>query len=59
MQIVLATHAVGCLADFLHRGQQQADEHGDDRNHHQQLDQREPLLPLADMKHRLPPQKEQ
>jgi hypothetical protein len=30
-----ALHASGGLADFLHGGQQQADEHGDDGNHHQ------------------------
>src|SRR5207247_1142338 len=31
----------GGLADLLDGGQQQADQDGDDRDHHQQLDQRE------------------
>src|SRR5262249_23748885 len=34
-------HACGGLADLLHGGEQQADEDGDDRDHHQKLDQRE------------------
>jgi hypothetical protein len=40
-EVVLAFHAVGGLAYFLHGGDQQADEDGDDGDHHQQLDQRE------------------
>src|SRR5262249_53109810 len=41
LEVVLAAHAVGGLADLLHRGQKQADQDRDDGNHHQQLDQRE------------------
>src|SRR5205807_4940018 len=41
LKVVLATHAGGRLADLLHGGQQQADQNGDDGDHHQQLDQRE------------------
>src|SRR5262249_42664974 len=37
LEVVLAPSAVGGLADLLDGGQ----EHGDDRYHHQQLDQRE------------------
>jgi hypothetical protein len=40
-EVVLALGACGGLADFLHGGQQQADQDGDDGDHHQQLDQRE------------------
>src|SRR5207248_3681226 len=32
-------HAVGRLADFLDRGQQQTDQHRDDGNDHQQFDE--------------------
>jgi hypothetical protein len=41
LEVVHALGPAGRLADFLHRGQQQADEDGDDGDHHQQLDQRE------------------
>jgi len=41
VEVVLAAHAVGGLADLLDGGQQQADQDGDDGDHHQQLDQRE------------------
>ena len=46
LEVALAAGAVGRLAHLLHRGQEQSDQHGDDGNHHQQLDQREaaPLL---------------
>src|SRR5262249_43827392 len=40
-EVVLALGAGGGLAHLLHRGQQQADEDGDDGDHHQQLNQRE------------------
>src|SRR5262249_52709530 len=40
-QVVLAAHAVGGLAHLLDGGQQQADQDGDDGDHHQQLDQGE------------------
>ena len=42
LQVVLAAQPGGGLADLLHGGQEQADEHRDDGDHHQQLDQREP-----------------
>ena len=42
LQVVLALHAGGGLADLLDGGQEQADQDRDDRDHHQQLDQREP-----------------
>ena len=38
-QVVLTSGPVSRLAHLLHSGQQQADEHGDDSNHHQQLDE--------------------
>jgi hypothetical protein len=41
LQIVGALQAGGGLADLLDGGQEQADEDGDDGDHHQQLDQRE------------------
>ena len=41
LEVVRALHPVGGLADLLDRGQQQADQDGDDGDHHQQLDQRE------------------
>src|SRR5262249_27165223 len=41
LQVVLALDACGGLADLLHGRQQQADEDGDDGDHHQQLNQRE------------------
>jgi len=41
LQVVLGRHAGGGFADFLHGRQQQADQDGDDGDHHQQLDQRE------------------
>ena len=43
VQVVLAAGLVRRLTDFLHRGQQQADEHADDGDDHQQLNQGEPL----------------
>src|SRR5262245_19369957 len=39
LQVVGALHPVGGLADLLHRGQQEADQDRDDRNHDEQLDQ--------------------
>jgi hypothetical protein len=41
LEAVAARHACGGLAHLLHRRKKQADEDGDDRYHHQQLDQRE------------------
>jgi len=40
-EVVRAAHAGGSLADLLHGGEQEADEDGDDGDHHQQLDQGE------------------
>jgi len=42
VHVVDAGRAAGGLADLLDGGEQQADEDGDDGDHHQQLDQREP-----------------
>src|SRR5262249_52713106 len=41
LDVVLAGGAVGALTHLLDGGDEQADEDGDDGNHHQQLDQRE------------------
>src|SRR5262249_60991536 len=45
LEVVGALRAPGGLADFLHRGQEQADEDGDDGDHNQQLDEREGATP--------------
>src|SRR5262249_4672847 len=47
LEIVLALHACGRLAHFLHGGQEQSDQHADDGNNHQQLDQREAAAPTG------------
>ena len=39
LEVVLATHAAGGLADLLHRGQEQSNEDRDNGDDHQQLDQ--------------------
>jgi len=41
LEVVAALHAGGGFAHLLDRGQEQADEDGDDGDDHQQLDQRE------------------
>ena len=41
LEVVLALDPGGRFADLLYRGQQQADQDGDDGDDHQQLDQRE------------------
>src|SRR5262245_44340842 len=41
LEVVGALDAAGGLAHLLHRGQEQADEDGDDGDHHQQLNERE------------------
>jgi hypothetical protein len=41
LAVVLALNAGGRFADLLDGGDEQADEDGDDRDHHQQLNQRE------------------
>ena len=43
LQVVDALRAAGRLARRLHGRQQQGDQDGDDRDHHQQLDQRETM----------------
>ena len=54
LEVVGAGHAVGRLAHFLHGGNQQADEHGDDGDHHEQFDQREttPIPPGEETDHK-------
>src|SRR5207249_1723110 len=41
LEVVARLHAGGGLAHLLHCGQQQADQDGNDGNHHQQFDERE------------------
>src|SRR6266852_480216 len=41
LHVVAALQACGRLASLLHCGEQQANEHGDDSDHHQQLNQGE------------------
>ena len=41
LEVVGALHAVGGLTHLLHRGQEQADQHRDDGNHHQELNEGE------------------
>jgi hypothetical protein len=41
LQVVAALRAPRRFPRLLHRRQQQGDEDGDDRDHHQQFDQRE------------------
>src|SRR5262249_19447065 len=41
LEVVGAAHAGGGLAHLLDGGDEEPDQNGDDRNHHQQLDQRE------------------
>src|SRR5262249_58416931 len=45
LEVVGALHPRGGVADLLDGGEEQADEDGDDRYHHQQLDQCEGLAP--------------
>jgi len=42
LEIILALDAGGGLRDLLNGRQQQAHQDGDDRNHHQHLDECEP-----------------
>src|SRR5947207_2507831 len=41
VEVALALHADGGLADLLDGGDEQADQDSDDGNHHHELDQRE------------------
>ena len=43
LQVGLASGPPGGLAGRLHRRQEQPDEHRDDRDHHEQLDERETM----------------
>src|SRR5208282_1003124 len=45
LQVVLAVRAIGGFPDVLHRGQDQAHQHAQDRKHNQQFDQRESITP--------------
>jgi hypothetical protein len=45
LEVVLALAARRGLADLLHRRHQQADQNGNDGDHHEQLDERERLTP--------------
>jgi hypothetical protein len=47
VEVVTALDAGGGRADLLDGGEQQADEDGDDGDHHQQLDQRERRRPVS------------
>jgi len=47
LQLATALHASGGLADLLNGGQEQADQDGDDGDHHQQLDQGEAGEPAS------------
>jgi hypothetical protein len=42
-EVVSALHPVRRLAHFLHGGHQEANQDGDDGDHHQQLNEREPI----------------
>ena len=46
LEVVLRLRPGGRLADLLHGGQEQADQDRDDRDHHQQLDQRETAISI-------------
>ncbi len=41
LEVVAARHAGGGFPHLLHRGQQKTDENGDNRDHHQQLNEGE------------------
>ena len=45
-EVILALHADGSQTDALHGRDKQADEHGQNRNHHQELYQRESCPPI-------------
>src|SRR5262249_57831494 len=51
LEVVGALQPRGGLAHLLDGGQQEADEHGDDGDHHQQLDQREGGAASAEGRH--------
>jgi hypothetical protein len=56
LEIVFALGAAGRLAGLLHRGQQQRHQNANDRDHHQQFNQREPTLATQhDRLHQRPP----
>jgi hypothetical protein len=41
LHLIGATGTIGSLTGRLHGGQEQTDQRGDDRDHHQQFDERE------------------
>jgi hypothetical protein len=47
LEVVLALHACGRFADLLHGGQKEPDQDGNNRDHDEQLDQREPGFPTS------------
>src|SRR5579871_2574574 len=53
LEAFLAAGASSGIAHFLHGGQQQPDQDGDDRDHHQQFDEREAHLLTNDTNHDL------
>src|SRR5262249_38155833 len=52
LEVVLAGGPIGRLADLLHRRNQQRDQDGDDGDHHEQLDEREPDKPAGELTRR-------
>jgi len=42
-EIVLTLHPAGALAGALDGGQEESDQRGDDRDHHQQFNERETM----------------
>jgi len=48
LEVVLALGPGRGLADLLDRGKQEPHQHGDDRDHHQEFDQREGRSAIAD-----------
>ena len=55
LQIVLALSSPGCFTGLLDSGQQQRDQNGDDRNHHQKFDQCEGAFSTSALSHASPP----
>jgi hypothetical protein len=51
LEVVLALGAVGRLADLLDGRQQQAHQHRNDRDHDEQLDERERRAPQMTLPH--------
>ena len=47
LQVVLALDPPGCLTGLLHRGKQESDQDGNDRDHDQEFNQRKSVSVLA------------